>query len=218
MTASARETILHSIRNALSGPDGGGDAVVPDRWPKGAWTRPRSGHDPVAEFTAKAELNLCTVERIDAEADVVPAVERVVIAAELTARVATAGVSITCALRDYPWPQSWAVITGTGRPTEVVAVTDALAGISETGSLVLCSDADHPSSLNFVPELHICILRAPDIVRHLDDVWPKLRQLQVWPRAVNIVSGPSRTADVAQVVVRPAHGPKSLHIILVGEL
>lgn len=215
MTDSARDIVLGRIRTALSGSDGG--PAPPDLWPPRAWTRPRCGNDVVADFTAKAALNHCTIQRIAARAELVAAVQRIVIADDLATRVAVDGISVSPSLQDLPWPRSWAVNTGPGRATEVVAVTDAVAGIGETGSVVLRSDAEHPASLNFLPELHICVVRAIDLVPHMEDVWPKLRDLSVWPRAVNIVSGPSRTADVAQIVVRPAHGPKALHIVLVGE-
>jgi L-lactate dehydrogenase complex protein LldG len=35
------------------------------------------------------------------------------------------------------------------------------------------------------------------------------------PRTVNMISGPSRTADIEQTIVRPAHGPKNMHVIIV---
>jgi L-lactate dehydrogenase complex protein LldG len=217
MTAAARDAVLGRIRDGLGRVPGGPRDQPPAIWHAGRWTRPRCGGADVACFAAKAQASQCTVESVADAAAVVAAVERLCAAHEHAARIASDGISVAPALRELPWPAAWTINYGPGRLREAVAVTDALAGIAETGSAVVCSHADRPASLNFLPDLHICLLRAVDIVTHLEDAWPKLRALEVWPRAVNIISAPSRTADVAQIVVRPAHGPKALHFILVGQ-
>lgn len=208
MIPSSRDIVLGRIRTSL-GRERHADAGVQSR--RTNWTRPAFAADDVARFIAKAEASFCTVERVATLGDAGAAID-----AMLPARGLTPNVNIAPSLQHVSWPQTWATTFGAGRRVEAIAITDATAGIAETGTLVLCSQADRPSGLNFLPDLHICILRAEDIVHHLEDVWPKVRVLPVWPRAVNFISAPSRTADVAQIVVRPAHGPKALHIVLLG--
>ncbi len=56
------------------------------------------------------------------------------------------------------------------------------------------------------------------IVRHLEDLWAQLRaRLDGMPRAVSLITGPSKTADVEQTMQYGAHGPRRLHVILVEE-
>ena len=97
-----------------------------------------------------------------------------------------------------------------------MSVTLAVAGVAETGSVVFRSDPQNPTTLNFLPDVHVIVLHTPDIVAYTEDVWARMRaEGGNWPRTVNIISGPSRTADVGGVIVRPAHGPKDVHLILV---
>lgn len=211
MIPSSRDIVMDRIRTALGSERNAASLTgVQGRNDLPAWTRPAFAGDDTARFIAKAEASYCSVERVATMNDVVCAVDR-----QLRDRGSSRDISIALSLRGMAWPDTWTVNFGKGRLVEAVSVTDAVAGIAETGSLVICSDAERPASLNFLPDLHIAVLRTNDIVHHLEDIWPRVRALPVWPRAVNIISAPSRTADVAQVVVRPAHGPKSLHIVLV---
>ncbi len=94
-----------------------------------------------------------------------------------------------------------------------MAVTGALAGVAETGSLVRCSGAD-PVRRHFLAEAHVVVLAAGQIVARIEDLWARLAR-GPWPRAVNLITGPSRTADIEQRLQLGAHGPRQLHIVLV---
>ena len=97
-----------------------------------------------------------------------------------------------------------------------MSVTPCLAGIAEIGSLILASRPDSPTTLNFVPDHHLVVLHTGQILRHFEDVWPLVRALPGgMPRTVNIVAGPSRTGDVELTLQLGAHGPRSVHVILV---
>ena len=162
-------------------------------------------------FIAKATANLFTVERIASLQMLVPAVR-----ALLTESDEAPDISIAATLSHVGWPAGWNVNYGAGRPTEALSVTSALAGIAETGSVVLASGVGSPAGLNFLPDLHVVVLRASDILAHPEDVWRRMEtNPTAWPRAVNVISGPSRTADVGGVIVRPAHGPKRVHLVIV---
>jgi len=211
MTTASRDIVLNRIR-AATGSGGQSDAAsVQQRLSSPPiLTRPVIAGGLIAQFEAKACANLCTVSRVSSNFDIAATVDRI-----LRERNLPRDITVSGAFADLPWPAFLTVNSGqTGRLEEMVCVTDASAGIAETGSLVFFSNKERPAGLNFLPELHIAVLHTRDIVGHIEDVWPIARALPVWPRALNIVSGPSRTADVAQIIVRPAHGPKSLHILL----
>lgn len=101
------------------------------------------------------------------------------------------------------------------QPSDRAAMTVAYGGIAETGSLALLSSPETPTGLNFLPEYLICLLDAAHVVAHLDDLWRLIRrQPGALPRAVNLVTGPSRTADVEQTIQLGAHGPRQVHVVL----
>jgi L-lactate dehydrogenase complex protein LldG len=101
--------------------------------------------------------------------------------------------------------------------TDETSLSRAFAGVAETGTLVVTSGPDNPTTLNFLPENHIVILFADDIVASYEDVWDRLRHLNgsALPRTVNMITGPSRTGDIEQTIELGAHGPRRLHIMIV---
>jgi len=98
---------------------------------------------------------------------------------------------------------------------EASAVAFAYAGISETGSLVLLSGPDSPVTTNFLPDNFICVLKQSDLLDSMEALWSRMKnEHRDMPRAINIVTGPSRTADVEQTIQMGAHGPRRVHVIL----
>lgn len=214
MSESGRQNVLARIRAALSDrPHPREDAAsIAARIKRPlVGPHPTLSGDMVEQFIAKSRNHLFTVERIPSLESLVPAVQKIMGEAN-----SKPDISVAPALAHLPWPADWRINYGAGRRIEPLSVTPAIAGIAETGSVVVCSSPSSPTSLNFLPDIHVVVLRTSDIVAHADDVWTRLRvEGGDWPRTVNIVSGPSRTADVGGIVVRPAHGPKSIQLILV---
>lgn len=100
---------------------------------------------------------------------------------------------------------------------DTVGITGAYCAIAETGTLMLLSGHDTPAAVSLLPETHIAVVRAARIVFSMEDAWALLRvERGTLPRAVNFVSGPSRTADIEQTVTLGAHGPYRVHVILVA--
>jgi L-lactate dehydrogenase complex protein LldG len=106
---------------------------------------------------------------------------------------------------------------GLPTPTDTVSVVPALCGLAETGTLMLRSGPTRASTLNFLPDTHIVVLRARDVVGGLEEAWTALRAEGPTPRTVNFITGPSRTGDIEQTLQMGAHGPLRLHILLVDE-
>ncbi|TCK07413.1 LutC/YkgG family protein [Marinobacterium mangrovicola] len=96
------------------------------------------------------------------------------------------------------------------------SLTSAFCGIAETGTLMLYSGEESPTTLNFLPDTHLVVLRASTIVGPYEDAWQMLRQATggSMPRTVNLITGPSRSADIEQKLQMGAHGPRRLVIFL----
>lgn len=122
-------------------------------------------------------------------------------------------------LAKLPWHRGGTleVVEGPAEDLDRASITRAFAGIAESGTIVQVSGPENPTTLNFLPEAHIVVLEAGALFASYEEAWSKLRnQLGEgnMPRAVNMISGPSRTADIEQTIVRPAHGPKNMHVII----
>lgn len=107
-----------------------------------------------------------------------------------------------------------------GRPEadDPVGLSAAFAGIAETGTLMLASDADHPTTLAFLPETSIIVLPSDRIARTYEDALHAFRASSSGlPRSINLITGPSRSGDIEQTLQLGAHGPKRLLIVLVDE-
>jgi L-lactate dehydrogenase complex protein LldG len=122
------------------------------------------------------------------------------------------------ALAPYGWQAAGIELeTRAARGDDLVGVTGAFAGIAETGTLMLLSGPETPATVSLLPETHVAVIEAERIVATMEQAWDRLRaERGALPRAVNFVSGPSRTADIEQTVTLGAHGPYRVLIIIVG--
>lgn len=100
------------------------------------------------------------------------------------------------------------------------SLTTCHAGIAETGTLMLYSNKNSPTTLNFLPDCHLVLLKHSQIVGVYEEAWVRLREQRAenWPRTVNMITGPSRSADIGQVLQMGAHGPCALVILMLNDL
>ncbi len=99
------------------------------------------------------------------------------------------------------------------------SVTRAIAGVAETGAVAVASSSKHPVSLGLLPDRHIFVLKVDEIKGGYEDVWRigrAAKDNQGMSRALNLIGGPSRTGDIEATLVMGAHGPRTVHIILVS--
>lgn len=119
-------------------------------------------------------------------------------------------------LAGLPW--SAAGLEMQSRPAkdqDLVGVTGAFCAIAETGTLMLLSGAETPATTSLLPETHVAVVDPRRIVATMEDAWDLMRkEYKQAPRAVNFISGPSRTADIEQTVTLGAHGPYRVLLIL----
>jgi len=98
---------------------------------------------------------------------------------------------------------------------DLVGITSAFCAIAETGTLMMLSSPETPATTSLLPETHVAVLDPRRIVNSMEDAWDLLRrEHKQLPRAVNFISGPSRTADIEQTVTLGAHGPYRVLLIL----
>jgi len=121
-----------------------------------------------------------------------------------------------------PWGEerTLEVTIGPSDGHQLSAVSHAFAGVAETGTLVMLSGKDNPTTLNFLPDTHIVVIEASDIAGDYETVWQRVREtfgVDALPRAINMITGPSRSADIGQILILGAHGPRRLHVLVVGE-
>ena len=97
-----------------------------------------------------------------------------------------------------------------------MGLTTAFAGIAETGTLMLLSGPQTPTTIAFLPETSIVVLRAERVLRAYEDGLSLLREERgALPRSINLITGPSRSGDIEQTIQLGAHGPKRLLVLLV---
>ena len=172
----------------------------------------------IALFRAEAQAVQATVEEAEDLAAIPELVASYLRRHNLPQRLRRGEDSLLAGL---PWSESTpslAVETGPARPSDETSLSRAFAGVAETGTLVLISGPDNPTTLNFLPETHIVVLPKSAVTGSYEDVWDSLRQRfgeAVMPRTVNLITGPSRTGDIEQTIELGAHGPRRLHVILV---
>ncbi|WP_119167389.1 LutC/YkgG family protein [Algihabitans albus] len=126
-------------------------------------------------------------------------------------------------LQTLPWAETapmLSVASGKAEPEDATSLTAAFAGVAETGTLMLHSGPKGPTTLNFLPENHIVVLKTSQVVGAYEEAWDRMRRTQdarTLPRTVNLITGPSRTGDIEQTIQLGAHGPRRLHILLVED-
>ncbi len=223
--ADNRAEVLAALRRSLGRrDDDGAEATVAARLaaPQRGPVPDRSQGDHAARiglFADMATEAAAQVVRVDGLAGVPAAVAAYLKAENLPAEVRLAPDR---ALKALPW-ETEPLLTlsdGPARPADAVSLTSAFAGIAETGTLMLCSGPEGPTTLYFLPETHVVVLRTSQVVGPYEDAWDRLRQAYGaagLPRTVNLITGPSRTADIEQTIQLGAHGPRRLCILLVDD-
>lgn len=219
--SGARDQILSGIRRSLKRDVLPEDRRAPceerlDRHPRNLVpARTRIPHpDQVELFSAMAAEVSATVVRVP-DRDAVPDA----VADYLAGLNLPAEIRIAPALSGIPWDRrpTLTVTGGRAEDRDLTSVTGALYGIAESGTLMIASSPDHPTTLNLMPDNHIVVLNARDVVGGYEDAWDGLRARGAMPRTVNFITGPSRTGDIEQQIQLGAHGPRRLHILLVED-
>ena len=134
------------------------------------------------------------------------------------AALANQGAEVTTIARDDDNPRE--VLREEIRQSGV-GITGADYAVAETGTLVVLPRKGLSRLVSLVPPVHIALVRAEDLLETLDDLF-LLRRLEYHQRDgemgsyLNFITGPSRTADIEMTIVEGVHGPKEVHMIILG--
>jgi L-lactate dehydrogenase complex protein LldG len=219
---NGRETVLNAIRRGLRrGPLPADQAMLLrarlEAHPRHLIpARSRVPHvEQVALFVSNVEREFGTVMRVPDTGAVPDAVASYLAAQNLPSEIAIAPHP---ELQAMPWAERPLLRLREGRAqgSDAVSVTHAFAAIAETGTLMLPSAPERPTTLNLLPDTTIVVLKAGRVVGAYEEAWDLLRvEREGMPRNVMLVTGPSRSADIEQALELGAHGPRRLHVVLV---
>ena len=210
---TTRDAILTRIRNARSNP-ATQIRPVPD---VGIDTPANAAGDLLGQFIELACAEVATVDELGSVAEVPAGVARYLDEQGLGNRVVLGPDSQISEL-DWQSVPSLDCSRGSPHPDGDTVVTACYAAIADSGALVVASSADHPVELNFLPANHIVVLRRDQVLADFEQLWAQLRRDyagQSWPRCINLIVGPSRTADLGFPPKMGVHGPGRVHILIV---
>ena len=216
---SSREEILGRVRAALH--RNAGNAAAAREVMMAALANRRPGPQPAVasepralleRFRLKSEQASSTVDVVASDAEVPAAIAKYLAAMRLPSS-AVAWASLAA----LDWADAGLKLETRGaRDADLVGITGCFCAVAETGTLMMTSSPDTPAAVSLLPETHIAVVHAARIVPYMEDAWNLARaELGSLPRAVNFISGPSRTGDIEQTIVLGAHGPYRVHLVIV---
>jgi L-lactate dehydrogenase complex protein LldG len=179
--------------------------------PPAAQSTPAAGADLLADRVADYRATVTRVAEIDAVADVIAAIlarhgaRRIAVPADLPSDWRPAGADL---VPDDPPLANEALGALDG------VLTGCALAIAETGTIVLdAGSAQGRRALTLLPDLHVCIVRADQVVATVSDA---VARLAATTTPITFVSGPSATSDIELDRVEGVHGPRRLEVVLVG--
>jgi L-lactate utilization protein LutC len=208
-----RENILHRVRTALGRSAGQAPAAVPEPWSR---IPAMSADERIERLLANVrELSGKTL-RARSQAEALRYAEELV--AGRTAVASNAPYLAECGVTALHGVQSG---FGDREALRAVAekadigITSADYALAETGSLVLLSSAEEARMISLLPMIHLAILPASRILTGLDELYATEPEPMSRTSAMVLITGPSRTADIEQILVRGVHGPGEIHVVVV---
>jgi len=199
--SAARDTILRSIAK------GAAAAVpVPD------YALPAWAADAPSHFAAKAKASVAHIHEIARSADAPLCIWSIIAAERLAPHL---HIPASSPLRALPWHNALGLTLSAALPGgDGSAFSAADYAIAETGTVVFFSGPEAPPSWHFRAGREFVLVSRARIVPRLENVLALFSAGQALPATLNLVTGPSRTADIEQTIELGAHGPREVHILI----
>ena len=96
-----------------------------------------------------------------------------------------------------------------------VGITSAQYALAATGTLAMLSNDEEQRLVSLLPPAHIAVIPASCILVNLDELFVRVPMPADVTSALVFITGPSRTADIEQILVRGVHGPGEVHVVIV---
>ncbi len=214
--SGARGDILSAIRAATAGRGSAAPPVEDHTLPARA-----TGDAAVlrARFIEQVKFAGASLSVAAGAGDIVAAVAR---ALSILRDETDVAIASDDGLEALPWEDTDRVRYRIGPPTPAdrAAVTGAVAGIAETGTVLVRCGRSVANAAHLLGETHVVVLPAARLVGGYEQAWALLRGTASGarlPRAATFITGPSRTADIEKTPQIGVHGPRRLHIVLVDD-
>jgi L-lactate dehydrogenase complex protein LldG len=96
-----------------------------------------------------------------------------------------------------------------------VGITSADYALADTGTLVMLSSQAEARAVSLLPPLHVAVIRRESLLTGLDELFSLVPEPDTLTSSMVLITGPSRTADIEQILVRGVHGPGEIHVVIV---
>ena len=215
--SNARRHIFARLRGTCQ--DAPAATIDAERDSLGSGTPPALPADELCEAFFRGVLhNRGTIDQARTRNETVEAVRRFLHETYRSQRLVAGNDPRLAAL---PWRDAGLLPRfGSVEDGEPVALSYARLGIAELGGIVTTTGKNNPAANNLLPQHHIVLLDVEDLVPAMEHAWVRLGLTDPGERTrgVNVIAGPSSTADIGGQLVYGAHGPIGWHVVLVGEV
>jgi L-lactate dehydrogenase complex protein LldG len=230
MSGDARDVIVSSLRDALRGHHLPDASPHPGAFPLDPATLSAGDPELVRRFREEFEALTGVMYVVPSAADAVTAVLDIVRqrganrvlawsgqwpdCPGLIAALEQAGIQVV----DFEAPSDSAERRGAFDAIEPIAagVTGALAGLADTGSLVLAAGQGRSRMASLLPPVHVALLDRSRIYATLPAFLAAHPGVAGTTSNLVLVTGPSRTADIELTLTHGVHGPRQVHVIVMG--
>jgi len=206
----SRDHILHRVRTAIGRSAGQPAAEVP----------PVRLHIPVVDLEARISSMLARVEALAGKA-CRSADPRAYVAEVIAGKTAVASNSpylAECGITSLPGVRSGVTDRAELRAlcaTSDVGISSADYALADTGTLVMISSPQEARMISLLPPAHIAVVPRERILTGLDELFSILPDPAAQTSSMVLITGPSRTADIEQILVRGVHGPGQITVVVV---
>ncbi|HSW51119.1 MAG TPA: lactate utilization protein [Bryobacteraceae bacterium] len=209
----SREHILHKVRTALG--RSAGQAPAPLTAPR-LVVKEMDLETRLARFASALEALGGTFQRADSPSDACARVAAIIQGKDSVA--SGAPYLRECGVTALPGVRTG--ITDEAELRRLCAVTDfgvtsADYALADTGTLVMLSSTSEARMISLVPPAHVAVLPKERFLTGLDELFTVLPRPAERSSSMVLITGPSRTADIEQILIRGVHGPGEIHVIVV---
>jgi L-lactate utilization protein LutC len=208
----SRDNILHKVRTALGR---SADQPPPPPPPVRISVPVVAMETKVASFRERLEALAGKVHVAESAEDALDYVRRVVDGRPAVA--SNAPFLAECGITQLPSVRSGIVDREELRAlcaTCAVGITSADYCLADTGTLVMISSREEARMISLLPPAHIAVVPRERLLSGLDELFTAVPMPAEQSSSMVLITGPSRTADIEQILVRGVHGPGEIHVVI----